>query len=307
MGPTTFDPDSSTNGTLAAGRGLPEIRVSDPGDRARAAADLLQGKLLSHTFGVQGEWEVRTTLVANRQAWRYRSSVLLSGKEIKKGFPPIEGDWTRQLRQAKAVTDELVTAFAREAAEVHFASCANVAEYSLMTSLYSQPLPRQHKMKKVALVLLSVAALLTAAWLWRSSNYIGLELWRSSNHVGPEQAHWQPPPHSVRWQPLQVSYRCPAGKPFVFPLPTLARTPEGMPVEVTLEASGDVPSWLQLDRERLQIGGTAPLTADDQTYQLTIRAHAEQGSDSRLLVLLTIIGQPNRVTPPSQLRSHWTW
>jgi hypothetical protein len=125
--------------------------------------------------------------------------------------------------------------------------------------------------------------------------------------VGPEQAHWQPPPHSVRWQPLRVSYRCPAGEPFVFPLPTLARTPEGMPVEVTLEASGDVPSWLQFDRERLQIGGTAPLTADDQTYQLTLRAHAEQGSDSRLLVLLTIIGQPNRVTPPSQLRSHWTW
>ena len=228
-------------------------------------------------------------------------------KEIKKGFPPIEGDWTRQLRQAKAVTEELVTAFAREAVDVHFASCANVAEYSLMASLYAQPLPRQHRTKKVALVLLSVAALLAAAWWWGSWNHVGLELWKSSTQVGPEQVRPEPPPHSVRWRSLQVSYHWPAGEPFVFPLPALARTPEGIPVEVGLEASGDEPSWLRLDGERLQIAGTAPLTAGDQTYRLMVRAHAEQGGDSQLLVLLTITGRPDRVTPSPQLRSHWTW
>jgi Putative Ig domain len=80
-----------------------------------------------------------------------------------------------------------------------------------------------------------------------------------------------------------------------------------LPVEVTLKASGDAPSWLELDRERLSIRGTAPITAADQTYQLSVRAHAEGGSNSRVFVVLTITEQPDRITPTPQLRGHWTW
>jgi hypothetical protein len=123
----------------------------------------------------------------------------------------------------------------------------------------------------------------------------------------PQPSPGELPPHGLRWPPLEASYQAPAGEPFVFPLPSLAHTPAGRPVDVTLEASGDEPSWLQLDRERLSIGGTAPLAAEDRTYRLMIRAHAEQGGDSQLLVLLTITGQPDRVTPPPQLHGHWTW
>jgi Putative Ig domain len=123
----------------------------------------------------------------------------------------------------------------------------------------------------------------------------------------PKPSHWELPPHGVSWPALQASYQAPAGEPFVFPLPTLAHTPEGMPVNVTLEASGDTPSWLQLDRERLSIGGTAPLAAEDRTYRLIIRAQAERGGDSRLLVWLKIIGQPDRSPVTLQLPHHWTW
>jgi hypothetical protein len=123
----------------------------------------------------------------------------------------------------------------------------------------------------------------------------------------PQPSPGELPPHGLRWPPLEASYQAPAGEPFVFPLPPLAHTPAGRPVDVTLEASDDEPSWLQLDRERLSISGTAPLAAEDRTYRLMIRAHAEQGGDSQLLVLLTITGQPDRVTPPPQLRGHWTW
>ena len=83
--------------------------------------------------------------------------------------------------------------------------------------------------------------------------------------------------------------------------------PEGRPVQVTLEAPGDEPHWLLLDHDRFHISGTAPLTATDQTYQLRIRAQAEPGVDSRLLVLLTITGPPNRVTSTPRLPSHWSW
>jgi hypothetical protein len=123
----------------------------------------------------------------------------------------------------------------------------------------------------------------------------------------PQPPPGELPPHRPSWLPLEASYQAPAGEPFAFPLPSLAHTPAGRPVDVTLEASGDAPSWLQLDRERLSIGGTAPLAAEDRTYRLRIRARVGQGGDSQLLVLLTITGRPDRATPPLQLRGHWTW
>ena len=116
-----------------------------PEDMAQAVADLLQQKSLISTFGDQGEWEVRTTLVANRQAWRYHSSVYLHGKERKKGFPPIEVDRTREIRQTGTVTEELLAAFAREAAEVHVARCDGIKEYLTLAPFFSQPEPRYHR------------------------------------------------------------------------------------------------------------------------------------------------------------------
>ncbi len=169
VGLTAFDPDLSTNGRLDTGWGLPEIPASLPGDLTQAVADLLQNKLLTHRFGVQGEWEVRTTLVANRQAWRYRSSVFVHGKEVRKDFPPIACDRSHYIRQAEAVTEDMLAAFAREAVEAHFARCASVAEHILMASISSQPSPWHSWMKTVALVLFCVAALGTAYWLWKGS------------------------------------------------------------------------------------------------------------------------------------------
>jgi Putative Ig domain len=312
-----FDPDSSTNGEPKTEWGVPEVQAWQPGDITRAVADLLQNKCLTHTFGVQREWEVRTTLVTRRRAWRYHSNVFVHGKEARKNFSPIDIDQTRQIRQAEAVTEEMVAAFAREAVEVHFARCASVAEYSLMASIFSQPPPRLQGITKVALVLFSVAVLLTAYWWWRQTNSLLLEqpewmpsphsVWRNINSMVFERLEWTPSSHSVRWQSLQVARHYPAGEPFVFALPALERIPEGLPIEMTLETSGDGPSWLELDRERLSIRGTAPVTAEDQTYRFSVRAHAEQGSDSRLFVLLTITGQPDRITPTPQLRGHWTW
>jgi hypothetical protein len=115
-------------------------------------------------------------------------------------------------------------------------------------------------------------------------------VWTTGNRVDPK-----PPPPSVRWQQLQVEYQHPAGDPLTLPLPILERTPEGVPVEVTLESASA--SWLQFDRERLQVQGTPPITAGDQTYQLIVRAQAQDGDESRLQLSLTITGQPQ--LPPS--------
>jgi hypothetical protein len=296
IGMTAFDPNSSTNEMLDRGWQAESNQAHGMEDKAQVAADLLQHKSLTSTLGYQGEWEVRTTLVANRQAWRYHSSVFLHGKERKKGFPRIDVDRTREIRQTGTVTEELLSDFAREAAEVHVARCNGIKEYLTLAPFFSQPLPRNHPAKKVALVLLSVAALLTAFWWWKDSSGIGL--------VQPDR---QSPPYRLQWQPLQISHHYRAGEPFEFPLPRLERMPEEMPVEVTLEASDDQPSWLQFDRERLYLRGTAPIVAADQTYRLSVRAHTAQGSDSRLLVLLTITGEPDRSAPVRQLPGHWTW
>jgi Putative Ig domain len=296
MGMTAFDPDSSTNGMPDTGWEGPKNHASSPEDRDQAVADLVQHKSLTSTFGDHGEWEVRTTLVANRQAWRYRSSVFLQGSERKKGFPPIDVDRTRNLRRTGTVTEELLMAFAREAVDVHVARCESVQEYLTMAPFFAQVRPRYYQMKRVAVVMVSVAALVTAFWWWKDFSGIGT--------APPER---RTPPYSLQWQPLQISHHYPAGEPFEFPLPQLERRPEGIPVDVSLEASGDQPRWLQLDRDQLHIRGTAPLTAANQTYRLSVRAQAAPGSDSRLVVLLTITGPSERKAPVRQLPGHWAW
>lgn len=304
MGLTAFDPDSSTNGTPEIGRQFPAIALTPLPDKTQAMTDLLQGKSLTHTYGVQREWEVRTTLVTNRQAWRYRSSVLVHGKELSDIFSPVHVDRSRQLRQAGLVTEEMLTTFASEAVEVHFTRCANVEEYSLLASIYSQPLPRRFGMHTVALSLFCVAALAVAYLLWFGPH--GL--------VDLDLLYKQFRSDSMRWQSVQISYHYPAGEPFILPLPALAGMPERTPVEIALETANNPPRWLELDRQSLSIRGTAPQTAAGQTYQLYIRAHTQQGSDSRLLVSLTITAQPELLPPPPQpetptprLRGHWTW
>jgi hypothetical protein len=293
---TAFDPDSSTNGMRAADRTAQRIQARGADGTTQAVADLLQRKPLINTFGDHGEWEVRTTLIANRQCWRYHSGVFLHGKERKKGFPPIDVDRTRQIRQTRPVSEELLADFAREAAEVHFARCDGIKEYLTIAPFFTQPAPRHRGAKKAALVLLSVGALLTAYW-W----------WKDVRGIGPVTRDQQSPPYSLEWEPLQVSYQYRVGEPFELPLPLLGRMSEGMPVEATLEPIGDRPGWLQLDRERLLIRGTAPPTAANQTYRLSVRAHTAQEGAGRLLILLSIMGPSDASGTVRQLRGHWTW
>src|SRR5262249_45827 len=181
-GLAAFDPDSSTNRMLDTGWGLPEIPTSPPRDITQAVVDFLHHNLLTHSFGVQREWEVRTTLIANRQAWRYRSRVFVHGKVASKSFPSIDGVRTRRIRQAEAVSEEMLAAFAREAVEIHFARCRSVADHIRMVSIPSQPRRWHALMKTMALVLCGVVALVTAYWLWKGSE-----------SVSPEQPHSNQP------------------------------------------------------------------------------------------------------------------
>ena len=201
-----FNPDLSTQGRSELKWGVSEVQARHAEDIARAVSDLLQNKFLTHTFGIQGDWEVRTTFLTNRQAWRYHSTVLVHGKEASKEFPAIEVDQTRHIRQVEVVTEEMIAAFAREAVEVHLTRCASVAEYSLMSSIFSQPAPRLERIKKVTMLLLSIVVLLTAYWWWQGTNRTVLE-----------QPESKPLAHSVRWQSFQVTHYSPAGEPFEFP------------------------------------------------------------------------------------------
>jgi hypothetical protein len=87
-------------------------------------------------------------------------------------------------------------------------------------------------------------------------------VWQTGNRMDLEPALVPLLPPSVRWQHLQVDYQHPAGEPLTLPLLTLERTPEGVNVAVMLETSSARASWLQLDRERLEMRGTAPITAE---------------------------------------------
>jgi hypothetical protein len=143
-----------------------------------------------------------------------------------------------------------------------------------------EPSPR-HRRRLITVGAMMLAAVLASYWVWTHPSRM------DSDHLPVP-----PPSGMVRWQQSAVSYQHPAGQHLALSLPKLKRSPEDVPVEVTLDASGDRPSWLQFDRERLSMRGMAPSTAKDQTYQLIFLAQAEHGSQSRLQVSLTIRGRP---------------
>jgi hypothetical protein len=270
--------------------------IRDARNVAQAAANLLQRKALISTFGERGEWEVRTTLTANRQRCSYYSSVFLQGKERKKDFPAIAVDRTREIRQNGAISEESLAAFAREAVEVHLARYEGIKEYLTLAPFFTEPAPRYRRSAMVALVILSAAVLLGAfSWLKDVPGF---------RPVSPDQPFSSP---HVQWQTPQIAHQLRAGEAFEFPLPGLGRVPDEVPLHIALETSGHQPGWLQLDRERWQMRGTVPLAAADQTYQFGVHANTAQGSESRLSIILTIISPAEASAPARRLPGHWAW
>jgi hypothetical protein len=137
-------------------------------------------------------------------------------------------------------------------------------------------LPHGNRRKLVSMGMVMFVAFLTPDWSWKDPS-----------REDPEHPQVPPTLRTVRWQQPYLSYQHPAGVPFRFPLPTLERPPEEVPVAVMLETPSASPSWVQLDHAGLHIRGTAPITAADQTYQLIVLAQAEDGRESRLPLYLT--------------------
>ena len=157
---------------------------------------------------------------------------------------------------------------------------------SLISSTDLRKLPHHHRPKQLTVGAVMLVALLSTDWSWRHPSR-------------PESEHLsvQPPPTTVWWQQAAVSYQHPAGEQFTFPLPNIVHSPAGVPIEVTLDASGDRPNWLQFAPDRLYIYGTAPVTAENRTYHLIFRVQPEHEGESRLPLLLTITGHRDPPLP----------
>jgi len=95
-------------------------------------------------------------------------------------------------------------------------------------------------------------------------------------------------PHSVQWGQTTVFDQFMPGKPLTVFLPQLQRTPEGLPVTVTLDVSDSTPIWLKFDPEKLALSGTAPPQEIGKTYHLTFRARTADGLESLLQFVVTI-------------------
>jgi Putative Ig domain len=163
---------------------------------------------------------------------------------------------------------------------------ASLMAYGLEPGRALHPTPLQEPSRRRRRKLIAVGAAMLATLL------VLYGVWIHPGRMSAEHLPSPPPVQTVRWQQPYVSYQYPAGQQFTLALPPLERSPEGLPVEVALEVSGDRPSWLTFDRERLSMRGRAPRTAEEKTYQFIVRAQAEHGSESRLQVSLTIKGQP---------------
>jgi general secretion pathway protein A len=98
-------------------------------------------------------------------------------------------------------------------------------------------------------------------------------------------------PKRVQWVQTTVSYQLPTGTPLTVPLPQLQRTPENLPVTVTLNISDSTPTWLTFDPAKLVLSGTAPPQDIGKTYHLTFRAQTTDGLESLLQLVVTLRGQ----------------
>jgi general secretion pathway protein A len=98
-------------------------------------------------------------------------------------------------------------------------------------------------------------------------------------------------PKRVQWVQTAVSYQLPTGTPLTVSLPQLQRTPENLPVTVTLNISNNTPTWLTFDPAKLVLSGTAPRQDIGKTYHLTFRAQATDGLESLLQLVVTLRGQ----------------
>jgi type II secretory pathway predicted ATPase ExeA len=105
----------------------------------------------------------------------------------------------------------------------------------------------------------------------------------------PQNSRVHALPHSVQWVQTKVFDQLLPGKPLTVSLPQLQRTPESLPVTVTLDVSDSMPMWLTFDPEKLVLSGMAPLQEIGKTYHLTFRARTADGLESLLQLVLTIV------------------
>jgi hypothetical protein len=104
----------------------------------------------------------------------------------------------------------------------------------------------------------------------------------------PQSPSVREPPNRAQWGQTTVFYQFLAGKPLTVSLPQLQRTPEALPVKVTLDVSDSMPLWLNFDAEKLALSGTAPPQETGKTYYLTFHAHTADGLESLLHSVVTV-------------------
>lgn len=174
MTPRLFERRPSFQPPSAAWQDFPDGASDDVERKDRAVTTLLRHGVLSHTFGADGEYEVRTTLETHR-GWQYQCCVLRHGKAIKNAFIPIVVDGTQQLQRVHkepGAAAAMRLSFLKEAVEAHFARCAALREYVMMSMIYAQsPLPSRRSYPWLALLI--GAAFLMVYGFWKYVPWTG--------------------------------------------------------------------------------------------------------------------------------------
>jgi hypothetical protein len=176
----------------------PEEQPPDGETMGRAVAELLQAGVLSHTFGRNGEYEVRTTLTTRQARWQYRCHVLRQGKPIKRAFMPIlinHPHHMRHVHKQPVIAKAMRLNFAREAVETHFTRCAALQEYLMMAMIYAEPPLESRPPYTRAVLLISTAFLMVYG------------LWKFVPSIDTKQTPPSPPPAIQRTQHAIVDQR----------------------------------------------------------------------------------------------------
>jgi hypothetical protein len=200
------DERPSSRSSLAAWPTSSDGRPHGDDRKERAVAQLLERGVLSHVFGPHGEYKVRTTMTT-RQRWQYRCNILRHGKAIKGAFLPIIVERTPGMLQPRpkvGEAEDMRLSFAREAVDVHFARCAALHEYLVLSAIYDQP-PSQSR-RWYLLLALPIGIAFAAVY----------GFWAYALRTDSGQPPASPPPSLAEQQAM--------GKPSSIPLPASSNT-----------------------------------------------------------------------------------
>lgn len=231
-----------------------------------AVKRLLKNEPVAHKLGLNGEYEILTTLTVNKRTWRASCRVRCNGVE-RVEFPLLTTDRSQHIRHLSDVSEALHTEFIKEAVKAHFDRLNTVKDHIELQKERSSLEPNIKRFVLLSIFFL-IAASLGGWFLFREK----IRFFTQPAPIKPEIIYYK----CNRQEPCDV----------VLPFKDASFTKE---IKVIQE--NNLPKWLTFDPNRPGFSGNVPPDQANRLYVFKIRIQKKHANERLLQVNLKIDGQ----------------